>query len=406
MQITIPRWAQLIVIPVAVLLGVYFARMVSHALFVFLMATLLALLLNPLAKMLTRVHVARAVGVPVLYLAMLTIAGVIVAIGVPPLFRQAQGLVERAPEWASAINQALPDYQAYLERQGIFLDLVGLADSAVGWLGGASLQSVGRLFNFGVGLAGSMATLLLVLIVSFYMLIDARRISAALARLFPVDDAVASVYFGGLQTSFTRFVKGQAVLALAVGLAAGLGVWILGWDVVGVWPEGAQYALLFGFWAGVTEVIPYVGPWLGALPPIVLALFHSPITALWVAVLFWLIQLLENHILVPNIMGASVGVHPLVVIFALLAGAEVGGILGMLAVLPLLAMVRHTMDFFDVSLSRAPWIADDQVASAAIAAPPGNQGAPLPISEAALLPVAGAYGAGDAEPAVSDHAPR
>ncbi|MHB9150799.1 MAG: AI-2E family transporter [Thermoleophilia bacterium] len=411
MQITIPRWAQLIVIPVAILLGVYFARMMSHALFVFLMASLLALLLNPLAKMLTRVRVPRAVGVPVLYLALLTIAGVIVAIGVPPLVRQAQGLVERAPEWASAINQALPDYQAYLERQGIFLDIVGLADSAVGWLGGASFQSVGRLFNFGVGLAGSMATLLLVLIVSFYMLIDARRINAALAHLFPIDDAVAAVYFGGLQMSFTRFVKGQAVLALAVGLAAGLGVWILGWDVVGVWPEGAQYALLFGFWAGVTEVIPYVGPWLGALPPIILALFHSPITALWVAVLFWLIQLLENHILVPNIMGASVGVHPLVVIFALLAGAEVGGILGMLAVLPLLAMVRHTLDFFDVTFSRASWIADDQVVSAVIPAPPRKQGALPHVAEGALPHVAGApgsgdaaHGAGEAEPAVSDDA--
>ena len=365
MQITIPRWAQLIVIPLMVLLTVYFARAVSHALFVFLMASLLALLLNPLAQMFTRVHVPRAVGVPVLYLALLSVVGVIVAIGLPPLIRQAQGLVERAPEWAATINHDLPSYQAYLERHGIFVDLVGLVDSAVRWLGGASLQSVGRLFNLGVGLAGSLASLLLVLIVSFYMLIDGRRIIASLARLFPADDVVARVYFDGLQTSFTRFVKGQAILAMSVGLAAGLGVWILGWDVVGIWPEGAQYALLFGFWAGVTEVIPYVGPWVGALPPVILALFHSPITALWVAVVFWLIQLLENHILVPNIMGASVGVHPLVVIFALLAGAEVGGILGMLAVLPLLAMLRYTLNFFDVRFSRAPWIGDDRLVLAA-----------------------------------------
>jgi len=364
LQITIPRWAQLIVIPLAVLLTVYFARAVSHALFVFLMASLLALLLNPLAQLFTRVRVPRAVGVPVLYLALLSIVGVIVAIGAPPLFRQAQGLVERAPEWAAAINHDLPDYQAYLERQGIFLDLVGLADSAVRWLGSASLQSVGRLLNLSVGVAGSLASLLLVLIVSFYMLIDGRRIIASLAHLFPTEDIVARVYFDGLQTSFTRFVKGQAILALSVGLAAGLGVWILGWDVVGIWPEGGQYALLFGFWAGITEVIPYVGPWIGALPPIILALFHSPITAVWVAITFWLIQLLENHILVPNIMGASVGVHPLVVIFALLAGAEVGGILGMLAVLPLLAMVRYTLDFFDVRLSRAAWIADDHITPA------------------------------------------
>src|SRR5665811_1905051 len=208
MQITIPRWAQLIVIPLVVLLTVYFARAVSHALFVFLMASLLALLLNPLAQLFTRVNVPRAVGVPVLYLALLSAVGVIVAIGVPPLIRQAQGLVERAPEWAATINHDLPDYQAYLERHRIFVDLVGLVDSAVRWLGGASLQSVGRLLNLGVGVAGSFASLLLVLIVSFYMLIDSRRISAGLAHLMPIDDVVAEIYFGGLQVSFTRFVKG------------------------------------------------------------------------------------------------------------------------------------------------------------------------------------------------------
>jgi predicted PurR-regulated permease PerM len=362
-QITIPRWAQLVVIPIVVFLTVYFGRMVSHALFVFLMAALIALLLNPLAQMLTRIRIPRAVSVPVLYLAMLAILGVILAIAVPPLARQVRALVDRAPDWADAINNELPNYQAYLERLGIYVELSDMVDRAVGWLGGVGLESTGKLLTLGVGVAGSIATLLLVLIVSFYMLIDGRKILASLAHILPMQDAEADVYFKGLQTSFTRYVKGQVILAFSVGLAAGLGVWILGWDLVGVWPEGAQYALLFGVWAGVTEVIPYVGPWLGALPPVILALFHSPITAVWVALIFWLVQLLENHILVPNIMGASVRVHPLVVIFALLAGAEVGGILGMLAVLPLLAMLRHTLDFFEVRISRAPWIADDGIES-------------------------------------------
>lgn len=373
MQITIPRWVQLVVIPIVVFLTVYFGRMVSHALFVFLMASLIALLLNPLAQMLSHIRIPRAVSVPVLYLGMLAILGVILAIAAPPLARQVRALVDRAPDWADAINNELPNYQAYLERLGIYVELSDMVDRAVEWLGGVGLESTGKLLTLGVGVAGSIATLLLVLIVSFYMLIDGRKILAGLAHLLPMQDAEAEVYFKGLQTSFTRYVKGQVILAFSVGLAAGLGVWILGWDVVGVWPEGAQYALLFGVWAGVTEVIPYVGPWLGALPPVILALFHSPITAVWVALIFWLVQLLENHILVPNIMGASVRVHPLVVIFALLAGAEVGGILGMLAVLPLLAMLRHTLDFFEVRISRAPWIADDGIESV-VEEPAGEAG--------------------------------
>ena len=377
MQITVPRWAQLVVIPLVVILTVYFARMVSHALFVFLMATLLALLLNPVAQLLRRARIPRAVSIPAVYLVMLSVVGVLLAVGLPPLARQAQAIVERLPDWADTFNRELPNYQIFLERYGIYVDLVGLANRSTEWLGGLGLSSVGRLFTLGIGGAGSLTTLLLVLIVSFYMLIDGRRILKALVGLFPVEKAVAEVYLDGLQASFTRFIKGQALLAISVGLAAGIGVWVLGWDVVGIWPEGGQYALLFGVWAGVTEIIPYLGPWLGALLPVTLALFHSPVTALWVAMIFWLIQLLENHILVPNIMGSSVGVHPLMVIFALLAGAEVGGILGMLAVLPLLAMVRHTLDFFDLRFSRAHWIGDDGVTpvevSAATPPPPGGE---------------------------------
>jgi predicted PurR-regulated permease PerM len=394
-QITIPRWAQLFVVPLAVILAVYFARMVSHALFVFLMATLLALLLNPVARAFLRARIPRAVSIPLVYLTLLSVVGVLFAVGVPPVARQAQALFERVPDWAAMFNRELPSYQSFLGRYGIYVDLTGVVARSTEWLGGAGLSSVGRLFNLGVGVAGSLASLLLVLIVSFYMLIDGRRIVGALVRFFPVQDAVAEVYLEGLQTSFTRFIKGQALLATSVGLSAGIGVWVLGWDVVGVWPEGAQYALLFGVWAGLTEVIPYVGPWLGALPPVILALFHSPVTALWVAVIFWLIQLLENHILVPNIMGASVGVHPLMVIFALLAGAEVGGILGMLVVLPLLAMARHTLDFFDLRFSHAPWVGDDGVTPVELPAQP------LPAPAAAGTPGSESAPAASAGPTVT-----
>ena len=160
-------------------------------------------------------------------------------------------------------------------------------------------------------------------------------------------------YVRGLQTAFSRFVRGQALLGATIGLACGLAVWILSWEVVGVWPEGGQYALLFGFWAGVTEVIPYIGPWVGAVPPVIAAFFHSPIAALVVIIIYFVIQQLESHILAPNIVGSSVGVHPLVVIFALLAGAQIGGILGMIASLPLLAMLKHTLTFYEFKMSKS-----------------------------------------------------
>jgi hypothetical protein len=210
------------------------------------------------------------------------------------------------------------------------------------------------------------------------MLLDGARIHRYLRRVLPGDDETAEAYLEGLQLSFTRYVKGQLLLATSVGLAAGFGIWALGWDVIGIWPEGSRYALLFGFWAGITEVIPFVGPFLGAAPPVLLALFNSPSTALWVALVYFVVQQVENHILVPNIIGSSVGVHPLVVIFALLAGAQVGGILGMLAVLPVLAMLKHTLDFYQLRLSRASWVGEDGLALTAQPRAPGA----LPVERA------------------------
>jgi predicted PurR-regulated permease PerM len=275
--------------------------------------------------------------------------------------RQGRELVDRAPLWIDQAGQRMTSFQTYLDKRNIAVDLQALGQQLGNWLQTQGLKSAGTVFNFGVGVVGGLVTFVAMLFVSFYMLVDGRRITRYLARMLPGDDATMHQYLNGLQLSFTRFVKGQSLLGFSVGLAAGLGVWILGWDVVGIWPEGSQYALLFGVWAGITEVIPYVGPWLGAFPPVVLALFHSPATALWVALIYFIVQILESHVLVPNIMGATVGVHPLVVMFALLAAAEVGGILGMLAVLPLLAMLRHTLTFFDLRLSKAPWVAEDGV---------------------------------------------
>ena len=150
---------------------------------------------------------------------------------------------------------------------------------------------------------------------------------------------------------------------------------------MGVWPEGGQYALLFGFWAGVTEVIPYVGPCLGAVPPVIAAFFHSPDRGSRVIIVFFVIQQLEGHILAPNIVGSSVGVHPLMVIFALLAGAQIGGILGMIASLPLLAMLRHTLTFYEFEVSKAPWAGDDGIAliPARSGAPPPRRVATAPV---------------------------
>jgi predicted PurR-regulated permease PerM len=372
-RITIPRWVQLVLIPIAILVALYFMRSARHAFFVFLIATIVALLLNPVVLAMRRIKCPRWLAVIVVYVAFVAIIVVLIIFLGPPLVEQFRRLFEAIPNWLDDLNRLLADVQTWLSNQNVDIDLQLNTERIVNWLKDNGVASVGTLFSVGMSVVGMIVNLVLTVIVSFYMLIDGNRVFRFIRRLAPGEPQVKDEYTRGLQTAFSRFVRGQLLLGATIGLVCGLAIWILSWDIVGVWPEGGQYALLFGFWAGVTEVIPYIGPFLGAIPPVIAAFFHSPIAALWIIIIYVVVQQLESHILAPNIVGSSVGVHPLVVIFALLAGAEIGGILGMIASLPLLALLRHTLTFYDFRISRAPWAGDDGIALI-----PARSGAPPP----------------------------
>jgi predicted PurR-regulated permease PerM len=379
-QITIPRWAQAVLIPVAIFLGLYFAKVASHAVFVFLMSMVVAVFLNAAILGMGRIKVPRWVAVPIVYLIFVAVVVLLFVFLGPTLVRQFQRLFDAIPTWLNDLNKTLADLQTWLAKSNIKVNLQLNTTDIVNWLQNNGTRSVGTLFSVGVSVVGVLVNVFLTVVISFYMLIDGKRIFRFLCRLAPGTPDVKDQYVRGLQTAFSRFVRGQALLAATVGLACGLAIWVLSWDIVGVWPEGGQYALLFGFWAGLTEVIPYAGPWIGAVPPVIASFFHSPTAALVVIIVYFAIQQLEGHVLAPNIVGSSVGVHPLIVIFALLAGAQIGGIVGIIAALPLLAMLRHTLQFYRFDRSKAPWAMDDGIAliPARSGAPPPRRVPPIP----------------------------
>jgi predicted PurR-regulated permease PerM len=116
-----------------------------------------------------------------------------------------------------------------------------------------------------------------------------------------------------------------------------------------------RYALLFGAWVGVTELIPYLGPWLGAIPPVIYMLIVDPVSAIWVTLLFLGIHQIEGHIVVPNVMGSALRLHPLLVIFGLLAGGEIYGLPGVFVALPLLAGMRAIWEFLGERMQLEAW---------------------------------------------------
>jgi predicted PurR-regulated permease PerM len=250
-----------------------------------------------------------------------------------------------------------------VEKQGTkFLTSIGTKDvekyttKALNWAEGAGLAVVTLLFNA-----------VLIVVVSIYMLLDMQRLAAAIDRRFPPHPGGPPLV-QRMEQALLSYVKGQLLLSLIIGVSSGAGLWILG--LVGALPHGGKYALLFGTWAGITELIPYVGPWLGAAPPVLFALVTHPISALWVVLLFLGIQQLEGHIIVPKVMGHSLRLHPLLVIFGLLAGGEIYGFPGILVALPLLAAGRAVWGFFAERVELEEWNGGPVEVGVEIVSPP------------------------------------
>jgi predicted PurR-regulated permease PerM len=365
-RIEIPRWVQLVALPLLLLLLWTVAGAVRHVLFLFLVALLIALLLNPLVRGLGRLWIPRGPAVALVYLAFAAAVALAVLALATVVVQETRSTAHRVDKYftvesghpkRTGAEQDLAKFQRFLNRHHLsgihvqrqgekFLNQVGTKDvqkytsRALRWAEGAGVAVVTLLFDA-----------FLVVVVSIYMLLDMQRLTEAVDRRFPPRGR------GGLivrmEQAVASYVKGQFLLSLIIGVSSGVGLWILG--IVGLLPHGGRYAAAFGAWAGVTELIPYIGPWLGALPPVLYALVQHPLSALWVALLFLGIQQLEGHVIVPNVMGRSLRLHPLLVIFGLLAGGEIYGFPGILVALPLLAAGRAAWEFFAERIELAPW---------------------------------------------------
>jgi len=151
----------------------------------------------------------------------------------------------------------------------------------------------------------------------------------------------------------SRYIGGQLLFSLIMGTSTGVALYLFG--VLGIFPDGEKYAIAFAVFYGVMELVPYIGPILGALPPTLVALFTKPISALWLVLLFIGLQQLEGHIVAPQVFGHTLRINPVLVIFALLLGLHVDGIVGALVALPLLSILRETVVYLSRHLTLEPW---------------------------------------------------
>jgi predicted PurR-regulated permease PerM len=363
--IQIPRWVQLVGLPVLLVLAFLLAQTLGHVLFLFLTASVIAFMLNPLVRDLTRLKLPRGIAVAVVYLVFAaTVAAILIAIGVVA-FDQAQVAGERVdayvteelPGGQTAAEEDIDRFQVWLDDHG--LEGIQIREQVNEWidsLGAGEISGYAQeALEFARGAAFSFVLLLfsliLIVVISIYMLLDMQRLEQAIDSRFPPHEGLPLTQ--RIESALWGYVKGQAILSTVIGASAGVGMWVLG--RTGLVDGADDYALLFGLWTAFIEVIPYIGPWLSAVPPAIYALFVDPISVIWVALLFLFIYQVEGHVVVPNVMASALRLHPLLVIFGLLAGGELYGIAGVLVALPTMAGLRAIWEFFRERVRLERW---------------------------------------------------
>ncbi len=366
-KIVIPRWIQLVGLPLVLILLWVIAGAVRHVVFLFLVALLIALLLSPLVRVIATLRVPRGFAVALVYLIFaLALIAAIGALGTV-VVSETKTAAKRVDSYFTNVNGRTGQVEADrdVDRLQHWLNTHRLSSIHVQKRGHKLVRDIRRhnvgkytnkVVRFAEGAALSIGKLLfsaiIILVASIYMLLDLPRLQRAIDRRFPPQPGSTALLLR-MERSLTSYVRGQALVSLIIGTSAGVGLWLLG--VLGWLPHGQKYALLFGAWTAVTELIPYLGPWLGSIPPLLYAIVTHPLSAVWVALLFLAIHQVEGHIVVPNVMGSALRLHPLLVIFGLLSGGEIYGLPGALVALPLLAAGRAMWEFFFERITLEPW---------------------------------------------------
>ncbi len=357
-RVVVPRWVQLVLLPLAVLAVWALAKAAGKVLLIFVVAAVIALILNPAVAFLQRSRLPRGLAVLAVYLGFfLTLAGIGLLLA-NPISNQVRTFTHSLPHLVNEANHSISGLQGDLHRLGLHVQLAEQGKTALQTLQDKLSKSGGSVVSFGGGLLTEAVSagfdIVLTFVLSVYMLLYGARIGKLVRRLMPEGSGERSDDYPTLvQNAVSRYIGGQLLFSVVMGTTAGVALYIFG--VLGIFPAGSKYAVVFGVFLGVMELIPYLGPFLGAIPPVAVALFTNPISAVWVALLFLGIQQLEGHVVAPQIFGKTLRINPLLVIFALLLGQQLYGIVGALMALPILSILRETTVYLSRHLTFERW---------------------------------------------------
>lgn len=358
-------WLRALVIIMVFIAGLYLIGLVWQVavqffdiIILFFLAWILSFLLDPVVVFLVQhARLPRSVAASLVYLGLLVLLSVGTILLVPTLSEQLVQINRQMPDYVATVGQWLTDVQTQLEERGVRLDLSRALnyDEMARRVESLGPQVLSNAVGLAAGVANTLFQIVIILILSFYITVDSHRLGAALVAALPArygDDV--RFFFATVNRAFGGFLRGQMVQSLVYGLGTAIIMQVL----------GLPFVLLSSVFGAVVMLIPFVGPFIAILLPLVIAALTRPEVFWWALATLLALQQLVFNIIAPRVMSKAVGLHPLLVFLAVLAGAKLAGIWGAIFGVPVLAVMATMVSFYRLA------VYDRQAYLAATAPPP------------------------------------
>ncbi len=321
-----------------VLLGLFFyhfrAKIIS-ILLPFLAAIIITYLLKPLVNKLEARHIPRSASILLIYLALSLIILVSLIFVIPELIENTKDLTNTLPDLTDNYQKMFNKYMSYIQsskwspdiKNAIFREIQNGSAAVQDYIMNTLKKALDALIKF----VTTLLSLLISMIIAYYFIKDAKFFREYFLSLTPRKWRNGIISTGReINAILSNFIQGQLLTAFIVGVMESVGLFII----------NLKYPLILGLIGGIANIIPYFGPFLGAIPAVAIALIDSPIKALWTIVVFSAVQQIDNAFISPKIIEGKLGLHPVTTIFAVLIGGEFFGIIGMLVSVPIFAIVK------------------------------------------------------------------
>jgi predicted PurR-regulated permease PerM len=374
-----PPWAMFLVVVALVVAVWIIGRTIGQVLIVFAFSVVLALVLNPLVRVLRRARIPRGLAVAIAFVGLFLVIAIVVWLVVTPVRSQIQQIQNNLPYYHQEATTRIQELQSFLNRHGVHTNVKKGLLSFVNGLESRLTQGTTNVLSYSLGVLSVIVTILITLVASIYMVLDAPRILRVARRIG--GDPTAE-FLQRTEQTLLRYLRAQVLVSGLIAGAVGLVLYLFG--IFGLFPLGATFAVTFMTWIFLMDFVPYVGPILGAIPPVALALLTSLTAAICVVITFVVVHETVRRVL-PKAMADAAGVQPLVVIFGLLIGAQLDGVTGVVLAIPLVVIAKEAVSTFaDYTVARRLAVAETtSTLPGPVEAPPPVPAAPDPSPETA-----------------------